>query len=52
MKTLKEGVGRIEGLVMGKDNVGREAKVKVVSKGHTSFINRPVQKLYRLELDI
>ena len=44
-------VGRIEGLVLGKDNVARGAKVKVVSKGRTSFINRPVQKLYPLELD-
>ena len=44
-------VGRIEGLVLRKDNIARGAKVKVVSKGRTSFINRPVQKLYPLELD-
>ena len=53
-ESLKRGcwsVGRIEGLVMGRDNVARGAKVKVVNKGRTSFINRPVQKLYPLELD-
>ena len=53
-ENLKRGcwsVGRIEGLVMGRDSVARGAKVKVVNKGRTSFINRPVQKLYPLELD-
>ena len=50
-ENLKRGcwsVGRIEGLVLGKDNVARGAKVKVVSKGRTSFI---YLKLYPLELD-
>ena len=53
-ENLKRGcwnVGRIEGLVLGKDNVVRGVKVEVVSKLCTSFINRPVQKLYPLELD-
>ena len=54
-KNLKRGcwsVGRIEGLVLGKDNVARGAKVKVVSKGRTSFIHKHVHKLHPLELDI
>ena len=53
-ENLKRGcwrVGRIESLVLGRDKVVRGAKVKVVSKGRTSFINRPVQKLYPLEVD-
>jgi hypothetical protein len=33
-------VGRMKSLVLGRDKVVRGAKV--VSKGHTSFINRPV----------
>ena len=33
---------------MGRDNVARGAKVKVINKGCTSFINKPVQKLYPL----
>ena len=35
---------------MGKDHEARRAKVKIVSKGHTSFINSPVQTLCPLEL--
>ena len=35
-------VGRMKSLVLGMDKVVRGAKV--VSKGHTSFINRPVYR--------
>ena len=42
---------KVGDLVLGRDKVVRGAKVKVVSKGRTPFINRPVQKLYPLEVD-
>ena len=43
-------MGKIEGLVVGKDKVVRGATVKVMTKGAPVFIKRPVQKLYPIEL--
>ena len=43
-------LGRVEKLITGTDGYVRVAAVKVTSKGHSTTIRRPVQRLYPLEL--
>ena len=53
-ENLKRGfwkLGRIESLIVGKDEVVRGAKVRVMTKGNPVYLNRPVQKLYPVELN-
>ena len=40
----------VESLIRGKDNVVREANVRVIAKGKPVRISRPVQKLYPIEV--
>lgn len=40
----------VEGLVVGRDEVVRGAKIRVITKGKPTHMTRPVQKLYPLEL--
>ena len=42
-------MGVVESLVTGRDNVVRGATVRVVTKGKSIRLSRPVQKLYPLE---
>jgi hypothetical protein len=46
---LEGTVGRIESLIVGRDEVVRGAKV--MTKGNAVYLNRPVQKLYPVELN-
>jgi hypothetical protein len=53
-ENLKRGfgkLGRIESLIVGTDEVVRGAKVRVMTKGNPVYLNRPVQKLYPVELN-
>lgn len=43
-------LGRIESLLVHRDQVARGARVRVMKKGNPVILNRPVQKLYPLEL--
>ena len=43
-------MGQIENLIHGKDGVIRGAKVRTCSKGKKDYLNRPLQKLFPLEL--
>ena len=43
-------LGRVEKLITGTDGYVQGAVVKVTSKGHSTAIRRPVQRLYPLEL--
>ena len=43
-------LGKVEELVVGKDQVVRETKLKVLTKGKPVWLNRPVQRLYPLEV--
>ena len=43
-------VAVVERLIKGKDGVVRGAMVKMIEKGRTKFLNRPVQRLYPLEI--
>ena len=40
----------MEEVIRGRDGVVRGAKVRVITKGKPVVINRPVQKLYPLEV--
>ena len=40
----------VEGLVVGRDEVVRGAKIRVITKGKPTHMTRPVQKLYPLEI--
>ena len=40
----------VEELVVGKDKEVRGAKVKVAGKGRPVYLNRPIQKLFPLEV--
>ena len=42
-------MGKIEGLVVGKEKVVRGATVKVMTKRALVLLKRPVQKLYPIE---
>ena len=57
MIIYKDGVKRnswkmaiIEGLIQGKDDPVRGAKVRVITKGKVVCLNRPMQMLYTLEV--
>ena len=43
-------IGKVEEVIQGRDGVVRGAKVRVITKGKPVVINRPVQKLYPLEV--
>ena len=43
-------MGVIEGLICGRDKEVRGARVKVLTKGRDVYLNRPVQKLYPIEV--
>ena len=43
-------IGKVEEVIRGRDGVVRGAKVRVITKGKPIVINRPVQKLYPLEV--
>ena len=43
-------LGKVEELVVGKDQVIRGAKLKVLTKGKPVYLSRPIQKLYPLEV--
>ena len=42
----------VEELVKGKDGETRGARVRVISKGKAHRLNRPVQKLFPLEVKL
>ena len=44
-------VGVVEKLIVGKDGHARGAKVRLVAKGKPVYLDRPVQKLYPLEIE-
>ena len=44
-------VGVVEELIVGKDGHARGAKVRLVAKGKPAYLDRPVQKLYPLEIE-
>ena len=43
-------IGKVEEVIRGRDCVVRGAKVRVITKGKPVVINKPVQKLYPLEV--
>ncbi|KAL9955946.1 hypothetical protein ACROYT_G037352 [Oculina patagonica] len=43
-------MGKVEELIVGKDKEVRGVKLRVITKGKPIFVNRPVQKLYPLEV--
>ena len=43
-------MGKVEELVVGKDEVVRGAKLKVFSKGKPVYLSRPIQRLYPVEV--
>ena len=43
-------MGKVVGLISGKDSEVRGAKVKLITKGKAVFVNRALQKLYPLEV--
>ena len=52
-ENVKQGlwkIGKVEEVIRGRDGVVRGAKVKVMTKGKLVLLNRPVQKLYPLEV--
>ena len=52
-ETLKRGkwkLGKIERLILGRDQEIRGASVKVITNDNALSINRPVQKLFPLEV--
>lgn len=44
-------LGQIEELPVGKGNYVRVARLRVITKGKPVYLNRPIQKLYPLELN-
>ncbi|XP_028512935.1 uncharacterized protein LOC110232368 [Exaiptasia diaphana] len=40
----------VEGIIKGRDNVVRGAKVRVIARGKHARISRPIQRLYPLEV--
>ncbi len=43
-------LGKVEKLIKGKDGEVRGATVRQCSKGRTEYLNRPIQKLYQVEV--
>lgn len=43
-------MGKVVGLITGKDGEVRGAKLKLITKGKAIFVNRALQKLYPLEV--
>ena len=43
-------MGRVESLITGRDGMVRGATLRVICKGKPEFLNRPLQKLYPLEV--
>ena len=43
-------MGKVVGLIIGKDSRVRGAKLKLITKGKAVFVNRALQKLYLLEV--
>ena len=43
-------IGKVEEVIWGRNGVVQGAKVRVITKGKPVVINRPVQKLYPLEV--
>ena len=43
-------MGKVEHLITGKDGVVRGASVLIISKGKQEYLNRPLTKLYPLEI--
>ena len=50
VKRNKWKLGVVEGLIEGKDDVVRGAKIRVITNGKPVHLSRPVQKLYPLEI--
>ena len=50
VKRNKWKLGVVEGLIKGKDDVVRGAKIQVFTNGKPVHLSRPVQKLYPLEI--
>ena len=50
VKRAEWKLGKIEDLIPGKDGVIRGVKVRTCGKGKYEFLNRPLQKLYPLEV--
>ena len=40
----------VEGLIEGKDNVVRGARIRAITNGRTIRMTRPIQRLYSLEI--
>ena len=43
-------MGKVEELIVGKDKEVRGVKLRIITKGKPIFVNRPVQKLYPLQV--
>ena len=43
-------MGKVVGLIIGKDSEVRGAELKLITKGRTVFVNRALQKLYPLDV--
>ena len=43
-------MGKVVGLIIGKDSEVRGAKLKLITKGKAVFVNRALPKLYPLEV--
>ena len=50
VKRGKWKMDEVEELVAGRDGVVRGAKVRLVRKGKSVFLSRPVQKLFHTEV--
>ena len=50
MKRSNWKMGKVVGLIRGKDGKVRGAKLKLITKGKAVFVNRALQKLYPLEV--
>ena len=47
---LKRSARVVESLIVGKDKEVRGANVRVITKGKTVHLSRPVQKLFPIEI--
>ena len=43
-------MGKVEELIVGKDHEVRGVKLRLVTKGKPIFFNRPLQRIYPLEV--
>ena len=43
-------MGKVEELIVGKESEVRGVKLRLVTKGKPVFFNRPLQKVYPLEV--